>query len=32
MAKRKTGRAKPVVGKAGLTRSKNAYKNGGKLK
>lgn len=32
MAKRRTGRAKPMVGKAGVTRSKTAYKCGGKLK
>lgn len=31
-AKRKTGRAKPMVGKAGVTRSKTAYKCGGKIK
>ena len=32
MAKRRTGRAKPMVGKAGVTRNKTAYKCGGKLK
>lgn len=32
MAKKRTGRAKPMVGKAGITRSKTAYKCGGKLK
>ena len=32
MAKRRAGRAKPMVGKAGVTRSKTAYKCGGKLK
>ena len=32
MAKRRAGRAKPMVGKAGVTRNKTAYKCGGKLK
>ena len=30
--KRKTGRAKPLIPKAGVTRRKTPYKCGGKLK
>lgn len=32
MAKRKTGRAKPLTSKAGVTKTKRRYSNGGKLK
>lgn len=32
MAKRKVSRPKPVMAKAGVTRTKRKYCNGGKLK
>lgn len=31
MAKKKVGRAKPMSGKAGFTRKKRRYEEGGKL-
>lgn len=31
MARRKVGRAKPMSGKAGFTRKKRRYEEGGKL-